>query len=100
MSHSILFLIISLVTKLATANISATTPTSGSVCNVGQACPIQWIESKDSPDLDDLGPTQVDLVQGDPTNLQVVQSLGKVEDPENQKQMTFIPDNNLPTGSD
>ncbi|EGG04905.1 uncharacterized protein MELLADRAFT_72270 [Melampsora larici-populina 98AG31] len=80
------------ITRLANASLSPTFPVSGSVCQVGADCQIKWIDTPASPTAASMGETSIDLVSGDPSNLQIAQDLGGVSNPGVAMALTFKPD--------
>lgn len=80
------------ITRLANASLSPTFPVSGSVCTVGTDCQIKWIDTPATPTAASMGETSIDLVAGDPTNLQIAQDLGGVSNPGVAMALTFKPD--------
>ncbi|KAG0149523.1 hypothetical protein CROQUDRAFT_131267 [Cronartium quercuum f. sp. fusiforme G11] len=81
--------------QLANASLSPTFPVSGSMCQVGQPCQIKWIDTPAAPTTASMGETTIDLVCGDPKNLQIAQRLGGVTNPSVATALTFTPDTNL-----
>lgn len=80
------------ITRLANASLSPTFPVSGSVCKVGVDCQIKWLDTPASPTAASMGETSIDLVAGDPSNLQLAQDLGGVSNPGVAMALTFKPD--------
>lgn len=81
--------------QLANASLSPTFPVSGSMCQVGQPCQIKWIDTPAAPTTASMGETTIDLVCGDPKNLQIAQRLGGVTNPSVATALTFTPDTTL-----
>lgn len=83
------------LTHLTQASLSPTFPVSGSTCAVSTDCQIKWQDTPASPSTASMGETAIDLVTGDPNNLQIAQRLGGVSNPGTALAMTFKPDPSL-----
>uniref|UniRef100_A0A0S1MKK6 Yeast cell wall synthesis Kre9/Knh1-like N-terminal domain-containing protein n=1 Tax=Phakopsora pachyrhizi TaxID=170000 RepID=A0A0S1MKK6_PHAPC len=81
--------------QLASASLYVTFPVKDSTCAVQTPCQVKWQDTNSPPSTSTMGETRLDLVTGDASNLQAVQFIGGVLDPNQATAYTFSPNASL-----